>query len=80
MFGKSEVIVEKSIAEKTSDALGMFHKAVTSLKDINSEAGIIQEQNADRIDILEKENKELDKITTNNGKVISNIEKLITVG
>jgi predicted RNA-binding protein Jag len=80
MFGKTVVIAEKSIAEKTGDALGMFHKAVSQLKDINAEAEIIKQQNDEKINALVSETQELERITGNNGKVIKNIEKLITVG
>lgn len=77
MFKK--VITEKSIAEKSADALGMFRTALNNLKDVNKEADIIVEQNEATIAELQKENNELSSVVNKNLKVVSNIEKLIGV-
>jgi len=80
MFGKSVAIEQKTIAEKSSEALGMFHKAVVSLKEINNEADILLDQNDAKIKQLQQENDEISKAALGNSKIISNIEKLIKVG
>ena len=80
MFGKTGIAVGQTPAEKTNDALGMFHKAIIQLKEANNEAEVIKEQNEEKIKALKAETSTLDTLTSSNGKVISNIEKLITVG
>lgn len=77
MFGKTTVMVEKTVAEKSADALGMFRTALESLRGINNEAEIIKQQNLEVIKAREIENKELEKVAAKNLKVVTNIEKLI---
>jgi len=78
MFGKT-VMVEKTVAEKSADALGMFRTALENLRDINNEAEIIKQQNLEVIEAREAENRELEKVAAKNLKVVTNIEKLIGV-
>lgn len=67
---------QKTVAERTADAMDVFTSTATKLRQINSEAIAIQAYNDEKIDDLVAENLDLNNIQAQNDTVIENIDKL----
>ena len=67
----------KTVQQKTEEALGLFTRAIDQLKDANAEAEVIKRNNQEEMDRLRAENDNLSNMTDANSKVIDNMEALI---
>lgn len=75
LLGKK--VETKSLAERTSDALGVFRTTMDQLVDINDEAGLSIEVNQEQINALEVENASYRALIESNSKVVNNIQKIL---
>jgi hypothetical protein len=69
---------KKSLSQRSSEALGLFSKAIDSLQEVNED--ILRKKNLLATDLLsiEIQINDLTSISNNNTKVIKNIEKILS--
>lgn len=76
MFRK-QVKENKSLAERSADAISIFRTTSDSLIEINEEANLAIEVNQQQIDALEQENAGYKEMISSNNSVVKNIEKIL---
>jgi hypothetical protein len=69
---------KRSLGQRSSEALELFSKAISSLKEVNEEISLKKSSLRSDVLVIEKEIDELSLINNNNSKVISNIENMLS--
>tara|TARA_R110000744_G_scaffold242781_1_gene359839 strand:+ start:2192 stop:2467 length:276 start_codon:yes stop_codon:yes gene_type:complete len=75
---KVSVVSVVSIKKATQSALGIFRTALQSLKDINEETEVLQENNNLKMAVLIEENTELSENHRDNSHAIKQIESILS--
>ena len=77
---KTKAVVTSEILKAKSDnAISAFKTLISNLKATNEEAAAAKAANAEQITKLEQENEAIDVLTSQNEKIVQNIENLFTI-
>lgn len=66
-----------SLRAKSENAISAFKNLISGLKTTNEEADAVKAANSEQIEALKQENAAIDLLTSQNAKIIQNIETLL---
>jgi len=69
--------VLETLQEQSSQAIGVIHTLINSLKDTNQRIDEEKAANVQRLKAIENEQNTLDKLRNENSKIVSNFEGLL---
>ena len=71
-------LIKGSLQVQSEKALGLFSKAIASLKEVNEQALIEQVDLKAKVSYIQTEIKHLESTSSNNTRIINNIEKIFS--
>ena len=74
---KKNITTAEALRAKSESAIGAFRVLVSNLRTTNEEAAIVKSANQEQIVRLEQENAAIDILTSQNEKIVDNIENLL---